>query len=238
MTSRARELPFAEDDWRELMRRYRDVKRLVSQWRTRRLNVARFPSYLAEMATATERLCHWMDELWLYGTGGRQAFDAEIAAEGATDPETMSPAQVQRRLNREKWSRAAALAGRLTGEARASGDQDEARRLERAFVRTVIPWLPAGLQDKDIMLDRAALIGMLRGDVPAVLVAVSLDEHPGFASPDLLLKVVPSDDPLDFPPATTTCRRVGLFAEFHHLADSRNGQEYPRIEIPRMDGQT
>jgi hypothetical protein len=236
VTSRAREMPFTEDDWRELMKRHSDVKRLVSQWRKRCLNVATFPAYLAEMATVTERLFQWMDELWLYGTGGRQAFDAQIAAEDAADLDALLPAQVDHRRNRQKWSNAAALAGRLVAEARTAGDQDEARRLERAFVRTVIPWLPTALQDKEIMLDRAALIGMLRGDCPTVLIAVSLDEHPECAE-SALPKVAPGDDPLAFPPATTACRHIGLFAEFPRLAVSRNGQEYPHIEIHDTDGQ-
>ena len=236
MTSRARELTYTDQDRLELGKRCTAVRRLAHQWRKRSLDEDAFRAYLAEMATATERLCAWIDELWLYGTGGRQAFDAEIAADDSADLSTLSPAQLARRHNRGRWSSAAALAARLAGEAHAAGDQEEARRLKGAFVRTVIPWLPAGLQSKDITLDRAALITMLRGDRPTVLVAVSLDEHPEFAD-RYLPKVAPSDDPLEFPPATATCRRIGLFAESPRLAVNGNGQEYPHSEIRDRDGQ-
>jgi hypothetical protein len=138
MTSRARELPYTDNDQVELVRRCGAVKQLVRQWPKRRLNAGSFHQYLGEIAAATERLFAWVDELWLYGTGGRVAFDAEIAEENAADPSTLSVTQLQRRCSRERWWAAVALAGRLAEEARATGDLDEAQRLERAFVRTVL----------------------------------------------------------------------------------------------------
>ncbi len=235
MTSRANELPYTEGDWRELVVRLGAVKRLARTWRRRRLDPDTFRAYLREMASATECLFQWMDELWLYGTGGRQAFDAEIEAEDAADPAALSSTQVKRRQNRVKWAGAAALASRLATEARAAGDPNEAQRFARAFVRNVIPWLPRELQDKEILLDRAILSAMLRGDRPETLTAVSLDDYPEFADPDRFPRVVPGDDPLEFPPATASCHRIGLFAESLHLRDNLNGRLYLRIEAPDAD---
>ena len=237
VTSRANELLYSEDDRRELAARFSAVRQLVRSWRWRRLNPDTFPAYLVEMAAASERLFQWIDELWLYGTGGRRAFDTEIETEDAADPATLSPAQIDRKRNRAKWSGAAALAGRLANEARVARDADEARRLERAFVRTVLPWLPAEFHDKDAMFDRATLISMLRGDQPKTLTLVSLDDHPEFADPDLLPKVVPCDDPSEFPPATASCRRIGLFAKPSHFPGNLNGQTHQRIETPDTDAQ-
>jgi hypothetical protein len=234
MTSRARELPYTDNDQVELVRRCGAVKQLVRQWPKRRLNAGGIHQYLGEIAAATERLFAWVDELWLYGTGGRVAFDAEIAEEDAADPSTLSVAQLQRRCSRDRWSAAVALAGRLAGEAHATGDLEEAQRLERAFVRTVLPWLPAELRDKDAVFDRSAFVTMLRGDRPSAFVAVSLDDRPEIGVADSIPKVVPSDDPLEFSPATRACRRIGLFAELP-ATTGLHGRAYPRIETVDVD---
>jgi hypothetical protein len=103
--------------------------------------------------------------------------------------------------------------------------------LERAYFRTLWPYLPPELQDKDVDLDRSALIAMLRGDQPQTLLAVSLDRETERAC--ALPRVIPTDDPSSFGPATAASRRIGLFVE--PLRDSGRLalalKDYPRIRV-------
>jgi hypothetical protein len=240
MTSRARELPYTERDHREVVTKHGTIAALVREWNQRKCDtVPTFHSYLRELADAAEQLFQYLDGLWLYGSGGRQAFDAEMVREDALDHATLTPAQLTRRRNRAKLRCAAEVAGLLISEAKATGEQAEAQRLERAFVHTVVPSLMESLRDKDAILDRAAVVSILRGDPPGALTVVSLDDTTEVARGEWMPRVLAVDDPFRFPPATIESKCIGLFAAQSHVRES-NGVDpkaYPRVEVTTIEEQ-